>query len=353
MVTITIRAVAEYRERMPSRAAATTGSQSSIADVAALAGVSGQTVSRVANGSSRVAPETRRKVLEAMAKLDYSPNVAARALRRGDYGTIGVLAHRLGHTGEASTVEAIAAAARKHGQTIALVDVEDADSSAFEDAAARLSLLSIDALIIVRANIDDPSRLVLPRRLRVFASDRRFDDRYPTIGTDEAGGIAAVMDHLLSLGHRRIAHIAGPDSSWAAQARESAWRTALEAAGLPATEPIVGDWSAASGRAAMTALLERSGDLAPTAVVCANDEMAFGAVSSAVEAGLSVPADLSVTGFDDIPLAGFSTPPLTSVTQDFARIGRELVEAALGESHSAVVPATLVIRESTAPPRSA
>lgn len=333
---------------MPEPDAPATRPQPSIADVAALAGVSGQTVSRVANGSSRVAADTRRRVLDAMAEVGYAPNVAARALRGGDFKTIGVLAHRLGHTGEARTVEAIAAAARKHGQAIALIDVEGPDARDFEDAAARLTHQAISALVIVRADIDDPTRLHLPAGLPVFASDRRFEGRFPTIGTDEGQGVAAAVEHLVGLGHRTVHHIAGPARSWAANARLDAWKEALVDAGLTAPAPVRGDWTAESGRLAVHELAERGS--APTALLVGNDEMAIGAIRGLAELGRRVPEDVSVVGFDDIPLAAYTTPPLTTVRQDFERIGRELVEAVLGTRGDGTVPAELIVRDSTSAP---
>ncbi|WP_296665771.1 LacI family DNA-binding transcriptional regulator [Demequina sp.] len=339
------------------QARARAAARASMTDVARLAGVSGQTVSRVANGSVNVSPETRRRVLDAMERLGYTPNTAARALRSGSFDTIGVIAHQLARTGESRTVEAVVQAARDAGHTITLLDI---DSTAHEDvaeAASRLSHQAIDGLIIIRAEIEDVHRLQLPAGLPVVVADATFGGRLPMVGTDHAGGARAAVEHLLDLGHRTVHHITGPPDSIPARARLAAWRGVLAERGIRAPEPVRGDWTAASGYAAGALIAGRP---EVTAVFCANDEIASGLLLAAHRHGRRVPEDLSVVGFDDITLAEFLIPPLTTVRQPFGAVGRGLVESLLARiatgapaappEPAVLIPCELVVRESTAAP---
>ncbi|WP_062299908.1 LacI family DNA-binding transcriptional regulator [Demequina maris] len=339
-----------------------TPSRASMSDVARLAGVSGQTVSRVANGSLNVSPGTRQRVLEAMDSVGYTPNTAARALRSGSFETIGVIAHRLARTGESSIVEAVVQAARGFGHTVTLLDIDSTEHEDVAEAASRLSHQAIDGLIIIRAEIEDAGRLALPAGLPVVVADATFGGRLPMVGADHAGGARAAVTHLLDLGHRTVHHVAGPADSIPARARLQAWREVLEERGITPPAPLQGDWTAESGRAAGAELAARDD---ATAVFCANDEMAAGLMLACTEAGRSVPHDLSVVGFDDIPLAGYLCPPLTTVRQPFEELGRRLVDelrarisgvtpvagAGSTDEPAALVPCELVLRSSTAPPR--
>lgn len=327
----------------------------SIADVAQLAGVSAQTVSRVSTGSENVRPATRDRVLAAMDQLGYSPNHAARALRSGSFGTIGMIAHRLARTGESRTVEAVVEAARAEGYTVSLVDVRTPSSDDVTAAAARLSHQSIDGLVIVRAETATPAGLALPPRVPVVVSDSRFVGHHPAVAADQVTGTHMAVQHLLDLGHRTVHHLAGPTGSAPAQIRVETWREHLVGAGRPVPAELRGDWTARSGYEQGRAV---AADPDVTAVFCANDEMAAGLVRALYEQGLRVPQDVSVVGFDDIPLAGYLWPPLTTVQQDFHLIGRQLVDLLLRQirdgvpltDHRIVVPTRLVVRSSTAAP---
>ena len=328
----------------------------SIGDVARLAGLSPQTVSRVSTGALNVRPETRQRVLDAMEQLGYSPNNAARALRYGSFKTIGLVAHRLSRTGEARTMDGVVEAARRAGYTVTLVDVETPSSADVSAAVQRLTHQSIDGLVIIRAEDATPTALALPPRVPVVVSDSRFVGHHPAVGADQVAGTIAAVAHLLELGHSTVHHLAGPADSNPAQMRADTWAATLRGAGRVVPPVARGDWSARSG---YEQGLTIAADPDVTAVLCANDEMAAGLMRALNERGRRVPEDVSVVGFDDIPLADYLWPPLTTVRQDFAEIGQRLVELllrqidaghALDDEH-VLVPTTLVVRSSTAAPR--
>lgn len=333
-----------------------TRSGPSIGDVARLAGVSSQTVSRVANDSEKVRPDTRDRVLAAMNQLGYTPNHAARALRRGAFHSLGLMGHRFERTGEALTISAVIAAARAEDYAVTIVTVKD-DEGDWESAASRLSSQAIDGLVILRAE-QTPEQLFLPRSLPVAVSDSRLVGRYPAVGSDHAGGSVAATAHLLELGHRKVHHIAGPSDSDPALARAAAWRATLENAGIRPPEALIGDWSAESGYE-LGRRLTAEPDV--TAVYCSNDEMAIGAIRAFHEAGLKVPEDISVVGFDDLALSSHLPVPLTTVRQDFHAIGEQAVHLVLEQIQSrtpgapnrrVTIPTSLIVRATTAVPRS-
>lgn len=291
-----------------------------------------------------------------MDELGYLPNGAARALKYGSYGTIGLIAHRLASTGESRTFEAVVEAARLQGYTVSLVEVRTPSSADVTEAAARLSNQAIDGLIIIRAEIETTGALALPQRLPVVVSDSRLHVHLPSVGADQVTGTRLAVEHLLALGHTTVHHMSGPADSSPGQLRASEWRAALRAAGRTTPAPYVGDWSASSGYQLGVHI---AADRTITAVFCANDEMAAGLIRAAHERGRDVPRDLSVVGFDDIPLASFLWPPLTTVAQDFTAIGESLVDLLMRQIRNPeeiadvhiVVPVELVVRASTTIPR--
>ncbi|MFD4509213.1 LacI family DNA-binding transcriptional regulator [Streptomyces sp. NPDC058457] len=329
----------------------------SMADVAQLAGVSSQTVSRVSNGHPGVVSSTREQVLAAMRDLGYRPNSAARALRYGRFNTIGVILFSLSSTGSSRTVEAIATHAAAEGYAITLIPIDVATQDNVLGAFTRMGELAVDAVIVImEIHLLDSATVQLPPGVHVVVVDSDAGDRYSVVDTDQADGARRAVRHLLELGHRTVWHVAGPESSYAAQRRAQAWWAVLAEAGCPVPAPRRGDWSAESGYAAGLALAQEPGC---TAVFAANDQMALGLLRAFHERGRSVPADISVVGFDDTPDAAFFIPPLTTVHQDFAEVGRRCVEGVLRQIRTRddsrpgtdLVPARLVIRDSTAPPR--
>jgi DNA-binding LacI/PurR family transcriptional regulator len=325
----------------------------SMADVAARAGVSGQTVSRVVNASPRVDPETRARIEAAMAELGYRPHRAARALRTGRTQTIGLVVSTLASVGNSRMLQAVADAAAARGYALTVVTLgADGDVAA---AFGRLVDQGVDGAIVLNEATERVREADLRAAgLQLVVVDSPRDDRFGVVETDHAGGAGQAVRHLLDLGHRTVHHLAGPAGSFAAAERERGWREALVQAGATVSAVVRGDWTSASGSAAASALL----DAGATAVFAANDQMSLGLLRAFADAGRAVPADVSVVGFDDVADAADYRPPLTTVHQDFDALG-SLAVAALVDGIEAgaaaaaaflTVPTRLVVRASTAPP---
>lgn len=323
----------------------------SIQDVARLAGVSAQTVSRVARAVPNVKESTKAKVLRAMDQLGYVPNRAARALRSGQYRTLGVITQNLGRTGESLITAGIAAEAEERGYSVNLRQISHPGTQELAQAGSYFSHQAIDGLIVVQAG-----SATIPHTLShgtpTVVSDSRFTNNFSSVVTDQVQGTRLAIEHLLSLGHTRIAHIAGPTESPSANIRQNIWQSTLEEAGLPLGPIMYGNWSARSGYQAGLALSE----LRVSAIFSANDEMAFGAMRALYEQGVSIPEDISIVGFDDIALAEYSVLPLTTVRQDFETIGRTLTDLVIARIASPtapieqrVIPSELILRGSTCP----
>ncbi len=330
--------------------------ETSMADVARAAGVSGQTVSRVANGRENVDPVTRDRVIAAMRQLGYRPNSAARALRSGRFRSIGVIMFSLSSYGNMRTLDAIASEAAGAGYSLALIPLESATQSDVSGAFDRLGEHTVDGVIILieRHQLHE-AEIALPTGLPVVVVDSSARYAYPVVDTDQAQGATLATEHLLDLGHQTVWHISGPRESYSAERRRDAWEVALRERGASAPEVLVGDWTAESGYELGVQLARRS---EVTAVFVANDHMALGVMRALHEAGRAVPAGVSVVGFDDVPEAANFWPPLTTVRQRFDRVGKSAMQALIaeieGESPSgrALVPTELVVRSSTGgPPR--
>ncbi|GAA2884903.1 LacI family DNA-binding transcriptional regulator [Microbacterium esteraromaticum] len=290
----------------------------SMSMVAARAGVSGQTVSRVANDSPKVDPETRARVEQAMAELGYRPNRAARALRTGRSQTLGLVAQTLATVGNSRMLQAVAESAASRGYALTVLTLgPDADIA---EAFDRLRDQGVDGAIVLN-EATALARDAASAGLRLVVVDSPPDDRFAVIGTDHAAGARAATEHLLAAGHRTVHHLAGPAGPFAAAERERGWREALAAAGLETPRVARGDWSAASG----FDLARRMPTERVTAIFAANDQMALGALRALAEIGRRVPDDVAVVGFDDIADAAQFTPPLTTVRQDFDALGDQAV----------------------------
>lgn len=327
----------------------------SMADVAREAGVSGQTVSRVVNGRHNVDDTTRQRVLQAMRRVGYRPNSAARALRNGQFRSIGVIMSALSTFGNSRTLDAIASAAVARGYSITLMPVGQPTQGEVTGAFSKLDEQAVDGvLILIEQHELDRSEIDLPAGLPVVVIDSNPRTDYPMVDNDQAQGAELATTHLLELGHDTVWHIAGPRHSFAAEHREKAWRAALRRHRRRIPPVVAGDWSAESGYALGTTLCR---DRAVTAVFAANDQMALGLLRALHEHGRAVPGEVSVVGFDDMPESAHCWPPLTTVRQSFADVGRRAVDTLLTEITSGVrevtsilVPTTLVVRSSTAPP---
>jgi len=317
----------------------------SMADVAAHAGVSAQTVSRVVNGSPRVDPATRARVEATMSTLGYRMHRAARALRTGRTRTIGLVAASLAAVGNSRMLESIADVAAQRDYALTVVTLAGARTVA--DAFAQLRDQGVDGAIVLNEATtllreSDPAA-----GLSLVVVDSPPDDRYAIVQTDHAGGAEAAVAHLLAGGCSTVHHLAGPAESFAAAERERGWRAALEAAGASVPRVVRGDWTSPSGYAAAGELLEA------TAVFVANDQMALGALRAFAEAGRRIPDDIAVVGFDDVVDAAQYRPPLSTVRQDFGALGAHAVGSLLamiedGHAPSSVsVAAELVVRASS------
>ncbi|MDD7944336.1 LacI family DNA-binding transcriptional regulator [Microbacterium sp. NE2HP2] len=327
-----------------------------MADVAAMAGVSGQTVSRVANGRENVDPETRARVQDAMAQLGYRPNSAARALRSGRFRSIGVIMFSLASYGNTRTLDAVASVAAEAGYSLTVITVQSATQSDVSGAFVRLAEHAVDGVIIlIETHRLGERELALPTGLPVVVVDSSADYPYPVVDNDQTLGARLATEHLLDLGHETVSHISGPRESFAAERRRAAWHDTLVARGAAVPEVHVGDWTAESGYEIGRAL---AGDHRVTAVFVANDRMALGLLRALHEADRPVPASVSVVGYDDAPESANFWPPLTTVRQYFDRIGAAAVRSLLTEidggevpAERTLVPTELVVRASSGPRR--
>ncbi|MFE2726930.1 LacI family DNA-binding transcriptional regulator [Kitasatospora sp. NPDC059327] len=338
-------------------AARATRRPASQADVAALAGVSSQTVSRVANNRSNVEPETRERVLSAMRMLGYQRNSAARALTLGRFHALGVVTFDVTAQGNARTLAAISRAAQASGYSVNVVCVENETEDAVQRAVRQLTDQAVDGLAVIEAQILDRPGFDISSGVPIVVADGDPERRYTSVDTDQAAGVTAAVRHLLDLGHRTVWHVGGPQNSYAARRRASAWHGALKSAGAPVPPIHFGDWTAASGYEIGRRLAEQP-DV--TAVFTANDQLALGLQLALHQTGRRVPDDVSVVGFDDIPEAAYFVPPLTTVRQNFEEVGRQCVARLLDQidprgdgapvTSVAVQPELIVRASSAAPP---
>lgn len=333
----------------------------SIRDVAAAAGVSYQTVSRVLNNSPRVSPQTRQVVLDVIDRLEYRPNRAARALGLGRANAVTVMTANTMLYGYASTLQGIEEEARQAGLAVGVRVIESERPTDVRHAVEYVSDPSAGGVVVVA--FDAASAHVL----------RALPMEVPAVAATEAGGLPgctrmmiflderqAAVDatrHLLELGHRTVHHVAIPSES-GTSARQTGWRDALVAAAAP-VPPVLGvGWDP---RSAYLAGQRFAADDEVTAILCGNDDTALAVRRALYEAGKDVPRDVSIVGFDDVPGAAYWTPALTTVRMDFVAMGRACVAALVAQATGKATcaapspvelsPPRLVVRESTAPPR--
>jgi len=354
-----------------------------MSDVAVLAGVSHQTVSRVLNDHPSVRPETRERVLRAIAELGYRRNSAARALVTRRSGALGVVTTSAVHHGPTSTLLGLERAAREVGYYVSVATIDRFEADTMRGALDYFMDQAVEGIAIIAPQVDvaeavaafaapvpvvmvtsgDPLAPVSAANALSSAGRTPSPPPVPpvgwpeprsgivTVGVDQRGGARAATRHLIDLGHREIVHLAGPQDWFDARARLSGWREACAAVGIAAPDPVQVDWSAESGYREGLRLVD--GGL-PTAIFAANDQLALGLLRAFWERGVGVPQDVSVVGFDDEAGAAYFVPPLTTVRQDFPALGRSaidaLVRALAGEDvPRTLLPATLVPRASTGP----
>jgi DNA-binding LacI/PurR family transcriptional regulator len=323
-----------------------------MADVARLAGVSQQTVSRVVNDSPRLRPETRRRVQEAIDRLGYRPNVAARALVRGRTSLIGLISTGFNHFGPISIQHSIEAAARDRGLIPTSIALSEVTRAALDASVEHLLRQLVEGIIVI-AGQDHALDLARSRTVNVpmILVEGDLSRAELTVGVDQIAGARMATAHLLQLGHSEIAHLAGPQDWSEARARRDGWRAEMTSAGLRPPEPIVGTWTAEFGHSAGSEIA-RSREI--TAVFAANDQIAIGLLSALHAAGRAVPGDISVVGFDNQPEAGYLVPPLTTIAQDFPAVGRRAVDSlicamsGLDEPQRSLIVPELIVRSSTA-----
>ncbi len=334
-----------------------------IEDVARLARVSTATVSRALHEPGKVSADTATRVHRAVADIGYTLNIAAQTLRQRRSNALLVVVPDIGNTFYGEVLAGIEAAAHAAGQTILIAD--SAQDPARETAyLAWLRNGRADGVFLMgRPEVDWSAVAPLPEtglRPVVMISEPAGAPGTPLVSIDHQNGAMDITAHLTALGHRRVAHVTGPDTTGLRSLRLNGWRAALADAGLPADPGLVipGDFTANSGARAAEALLALTPR--PTAVFCANDEMAMGLIGALARKGVRVPQDISVAGFDDIQFAACFVPALTTVRQPRRAMGQAavaLMHRLLGRDGAdqtapiqQILPHDLVLRDSTAAP---
>ena len=334
------------------------GKRATIKDVAALAGVSRQTVSRVLNNSGYVADRTRARVEAAIEELDYRPNAVARSMATGSTCTLGCISPNLTDYTFASIIQSAQAEARRQGYFILAGSAPTADD--VEPLLEEMLHRRVDGLLIINPRADSRYRHVLPLVGKgmavVYVGDTPRDDRISSVCSDDYEGGYQAARYLIDLGHEALATIVGPENEECTFKRLNGYREAIARAGLALNPALTvrGDWSATSGYRATQQLLAAGHPF--SAVFTQNDRMAVGAIRALREAQYGVPDHVSVVGFDDIPMAAYFDPPLTTLRQPLPESGRraarlliETIEEPERPSERILTRARLVERGSCAP----
>ncbi|CAL9510629.1 LacI family DNA-binding transcriptional regulator [Saccharothrix sp. NPDC042600] len=325
-------------------------------DVARLAGVSHQTVSRVLNDHPNVREQTRLRVRAAIAELGYRPNKAARALVTGRSQLIGVVAQNSTLYGPASLLAAFEEAAAGAGFAVSVGRVKELDHASINRAVERHRDERVAGIVVIAPTASANDALAdIPAGVPVVTIDGDPARPTPLVTVDQQAGAYAATKHLLDVGHRTVWHVSGPPNWFDSSGRVEGWRKALEDAGAEVPPLVPADWSARAGYQAGQ-MLARMPEV--TAVFAANDHLALGILRAMHERGRRVPEDVSVIGFDDVPEAEFFIPPLTTVRQDFAAVAREALDLLLAQvadggaadTRRTIAPA-LISRGSVAPPK--
>jgi len=327
-----------------------------MADVARLAGVSHQTVSRVINGSNSIRPSTRARVERAIADLGYHPNTAARALVTRKSKIIGIIASNTALYGPASIQYSIQEAARTAGYFTSLVTLSAVTHDELRGALEHLNRQSVEAIVMI---VTQQDALAVVRSeataTPLIVVEGELSGRGMSVGVDQTAGARLATQHLVDLGHRDIVHISGPLSWTEARARRAGYVGTMREAGLPVRADLEGDWSPARGYLAGRELARHRQFSDFSAVFVANDQMAIGVLHAFAQAGIDVPGDVSLIGFDDVPEAAYVNPALSTVRQDFHAVGQRAIELlttgqAGVESATPLLAPELIVRDSTRSP---
>ena len=327
----------------------------SMTDVARVAGVSAQTVSRALGGHPNVQEKTRAKVLAAVDHLGYRKNTAAGILSSGHSKTLGIVLLQTSFYSRTAVTVGVEQAARDAGYSVSAATTPSLEPAAIEEAMSRLAGQSVEGIILALPLIHVTRGIEeLTNAIPTITIDGSRTSTTEVVAVDQSQAARLATQHLLDLGHQTVWHVAGPAEWLDAVSRSEGWRTTLEAAGIAPPPELKGDWSPASGYQSGL-ILGRIPDV--TAVFVSSDEMAFGVVRAFHELGKRVPEDISVVGVDDITLAEYCSPSLTTVAQPFAEMGRLAVEHLMryvADPGTTLAPASveprLVVRSSTAPP---
>ncbi len=324
----------------------------SIADVASFAGVSHQTVSRVLNDKPSVGELTRARVLAAIDQLGYRPNTAARALASGRSKTLGVVTLDSSLYGPVSTLYGFQQAAQQHGYFVSVVAVHSIDRQSVGDAVRWLTGQSVEGLAVIAPLTSAHDALSsLPTGTPVVAVEGDPEADMSVVTVDQVAGAKLATEHLLAAGYETVFHVAGPGEWLEARGRTAGWQAALEDAGAEVTPPLSGDWSARSGYQAGQVLSQIPD---ARAIFVANDHMALGVLRALYDRGRRVPEEVALVGFDDTPESAYFIPPLTTIRQDFQRVGGAAVQLLVDqlsngkrEQERVVIEPELVRRQSS------
>ncbi|MBE0671001.1 MAG: LacI family DNA-binding transcriptional regulator [Anaerolineales bacterium] len=333
-----------------------------IKDVAQAAGVSTQTVSRVMNKFSYVSEETRQRVEAVVEELNYRPSTLARSLSQQRSYTLGVVTFGLKYIGPSRTLNGIADKADELGYMLLMKEIDNFDTNRIDDVIDSLLARQVDGILWVAPEIGENHNWLderlgkIPVPVLFLAMEPRSG--ISSVATDNYQGGVLAVQHLLDCGRKNIGHISGPLAWWEADERKRGWRETLLKMAMDASDQhcTEGNWSSASGDQAFIQLLEAFPQM--DAVFVANDQMALGVLREAHRRNISIPDQLAVIGFDNIPESAYFYPALTTISQDLQMLGEqavqsivEMIQARQGNqsviAQSRFIQPTLIVREST------
>ena len=337
--------------------------RATIKEVASVAGVSTQTVSRVINERPDVSPETRKRVQEVIKALSYQPSALARSLISQRSYTLGVATSGLRHIGPSRTLSGITSAAEEAGYAILLTELSSYDTEDVQPIFQGFLSRHVDGIIWAVPEVGENRKWIdtLPADIEVplvyITMEPR--DHLSIVAVDNYLGGRMAMSHLLEQGYRKIGHICGPLDWWEARQRMAAWKDALREAGLEPNDShcVEGNWSSASGALAIEKLFDQYPEM--DAIFVANDQMALSVLQFFAEKKIGVPEDIGIVGFDNIAESAFFSPALTTVQQDQHQVAKvavaevlKIIEAGWQEMHpvnpkSIILPPTLIVRQSS------